>query len=110
MTAKPPKALRLYNGRGQERRDASGRWETTGHVYIAAYSHADAVRVMREAGFNSFTRHELMTYFSKGCWGNRMLSVTPVRGVWAVQPGEDFSHTAQPRQLTGPGTTKPELA
>ena len=78
------KTLQIFNGRGHEYVDKSGNRVQTEHVYICAWSKADAVRVMHEAGFNRFTSAELNSYYSHGCWGLRMDGITPERGVWAV--------------------------
>ena len=83
------KQLKLFNGRSW-----GGRG---GHLYIAAYSVADAARLMGEArriilkssetgpvdkfdvGRNT---REISDYYAKDCWGLSMKGVTPERGVW----------------------------
>lgn len=89
------RTLKLFNGRGQYHRTRG----ETGHLYIAAYSVADALRVLRDAGFELVSRHELDEYFSKGCWGNSMEEVTAERGVWATPPGQDWNPDAKPERL-----------
>jgi hypothetical protein len=85
------KTLKLWNGRGGSRKDpTSGCWIETGHCYIAALSKAEAIALMRLAGFETFTRHELDEYYVPGCWGSQMEEVKRVRGVWAARPGQDF--------------------
>ena len=74
------KKLKLFNGSDWEHRG--------GHLFIAAHSLADAVRLANEArakatgisgGISvSYARE----YWSKGCWGKTMNDVTPERGVW----------------------------
>ena len=71
------KPLKLYNGR-------FGRQD---HIFIAAYSNADAARILDEAyqtiGYGSSGMlNEINVYFSKGCWGNPMEGITPERGAW----------------------------
>ena len=64
----------------------NGRFLTRGkfvHAYVAAYSKADANRLLIEAanGHGNFV-NEINTYFSIGCWGNHMDGITVERGVW----------------------------
>lgn len=69
------KKLKLYNGRGEKKNE---------HLYIAAYSRADAARMLVEVygrGINYWQR-EIKIYFSE-CWGNLMDGVEPKRGVWS---------------------------
>ena len=80
------KTLKLWNGRGGSRKDPkSGYWIETGHCYIAALSKAEAIALMRLAGFETFTRHELDEYYSPDCWGSPMEGIKPMRGVWATR-------------------------
>lgn len=73
------KKLILFNGRGH------GNKYLGYHFYIAAHSYVDAGHLLTEA-----TRHsardnwyrELKTYYSRGCWGDRMAGITPERGLW----------------------------
>ena len=61
----------------------NGRWEGRAHVYVAAYSVADAYRMLAEvSGYNRGWRHEINVYFSKGLWGNSMDGIELERGVW----------------------------
>ena len=73
--------LRLFNGRGH------GKYMGY-HFYRAAYSVADAERVMQEAlGFGQW-KNEINVYYSQDCWGDYMKGVTPERGLWAcAEPG-----------------------
>lgn len=60
----------------------NGRWFKHQHLYIAAYSQADAVAVVTEVFPKArFTLYEIQVYFSN-CWGNAMEGVEPERGVW----------------------------
>jgi hypothetical protein len=72
--------LKLWNGRpyGVLPR---GEWKDA-HIYVAAYSAADARRVCLEAGLYDPGAREISEYWNAGCWGNSMYSVTPERGVW----------------------------
>jgi len=89
-----PKPLKLMNGRGGCLRNThdpiagpkwqAASWHSDCHGYIAAYSRADAVRMIQDylgrpgIGLDA----ELKTYWSMGCWGNSMDGVTPERGIW----------------------------
>jgi hypothetical protein len=84
------RALKLFNGRGQYH-EASG---LSGHLYIAAYSVADALRVLMEHGFESVSRREINEYFAE-CWGNSMDGVQPERGVWTI----DDNPEAKPKRV-----------
>ena len=82
-----PKALKLWNGRGYI--VCGAKWHPKGepHIYIAAYSRADAVRLIGEC-LGSEPRSadsELRNYFSEGCWGNPMDGITPERGIWMTR-------------------------
>ena len=86
------KKLRLFNGRFKNHK----------HIYIAAYSLADAARILAEA-YNkeqgsSYTdssmTYEILTYFSKDCWGTRMLGIEPKRGAW-IQSEYDYNDPPQ---------------
>jgi hypothetical protein len=67
------KTLRLFNG----------RWMPNGHAYVAAYSVADACRVIRECSNNGYgVETELRVYWSHDAWGTAMNGITPERGLW----------------------------
>jgi hypothetical protein len=52
------------------------------HGYVAAYSRADAVRLINNAvGWRMVSDKELKEYWSE-CWGNPMEGITPERGFW----------------------------
>lgn len=70
------KKLKLWNGRMSPPYD---------HGYVAAYSRADAIRVIAE-GLGRGSRGmvtELRDYWSEGAWGNQMIGIKPERGLWA---------------------------
>lgn len=71
------KALKLWNG----------RLSPYEHGYVAAYSRADAVRVLEQHAGGSGYANELRVYWHAGAWGNSMLGVTPERGLWAERKG-----------------------
>ena len=75
------KTLRLWNG----------RWKDRGRVYVAAYTRADAGRLLSQAAGAELPAidREIRDYFSE-CWGNTMDGITPERGVW-VQTGSRIS-------------------
>lgn len=73
------KELKLFNGRWMPYHERGY------HVYIAAYSRADAVRLVNEVlGWNYMTPNEIKVYFSD-TWGNPMQCITPERGVWITK-------------------------
>lgn len=72
-----PDGLKLWNGRG---------WDNVEHVFVAASSASDAVRLLQAAGHFFMTRHELNVYFSR-CWGGPMKYIQPRRGVWIQRKG-----------------------
>ena len=93
--AKKEKKLILMNGRG---------FKCNGdHLYIGAYSVADASRLMTEAYAKLLWTREMdadekkfytgrfsrdvKEYFSKGSWGTSMEGVNPERGVWYAEKG-----------------------
>lgn len=87
------RTLRLFNGRAGSCCDwKDQRWKTTprsdltAHAYIAAYSMADAVRVVKEysEGRARTSVHEINIYWNKNCWGNSMDGITPERGLWVL--------------------------
>ena len=87
----PMKTLKLWSGEGCFRRDpTSGCWVAIGRCYIAALNKAEAVALMRLAGFENFTRHEFDTHYSPALWGAALAGVKPVRGVWACRPGQEY--------------------
>lgn len=82
------KKLKLYNGRAyycRTHRDA--RWENVTYgnaltAFIAAYSIADASRVIAEyTGYDRSNETEIKLFWSE-CWGRSMNGITPERGLW----------------------------
>lgn len=82
------KQLKLWNGRSLLlRTQEDSRWDALGtnqapHVYICAYSRADARRLIEEYCGRDIGDFEIKNYFSEGCWGNSMDGVVPERGLW----------------------------
>jgi hypothetical protein len=65
-------------------------------AYVAAYSTADAVRLIEEYnGGWPRAASELRTYWSKGTWGRAMDGITPERGIWITTEFSD----EKPRRL-----------
>lgn len=93
------KELKLWNGRGLvlntsklkqfipiDDSDRNARYNRDVHMFIAAYSVADAVRLINEFnGYEGNHSSEIKEYFSKNCWGNRMEGITPERGIWVTE-------------------------
>lgn len=56
------------------------------HIYICAYSQADASDIINEyngtTNININHKPEISKYFNAGTWGNRMKGITPERGMW----------------------------
>ena len=57
------KKLKFWNGRG-----VSGR----GFIYVAAYSRAEATRMINSAFKTIIAQNEVKDYYSEGGWGNRL--------------------------------------
>ena len=99
--------LKLWNGRTYS--VLAGSCRSGAHLYIAAYSVADARRVCVEAGFNDPGASEINTYWSKGAWGNAMNGVPVERGIWIqrdkacvperVIPGTPFNYSSSGASL-----------
>jgi hypothetical protein len=81
------KRLKLWNGRGwDQRRPPDGKGVE--HCYVAAYSRADAVRLINQAAghsWNIVSDHEIKVYYNDSCWGNTMDGIEPERGVWVTR-------------------------
>lgn len=81
------KQLKLWNGRAYAlRRAKDPMWEGVRHndyqtACVAAYSRADARRVIYEYCGMDIGDPELRDYWNSG-WGDRMQNVTPERGLW----------------------------
>lgn len=67
---KKTKQLRIWNGRGQ------GKF-LHGHIYVAAYSQAEAARIVSAACDSLTTAHEIKKYFSPDSWGIQMNRIVP---------------------------------
>lgn len=64
----------------------NGRWGRGQHIYIGAYSVADACIICEKlSGSSRCWRSEINNYFSKGCWGNNMNGIEPQRGAWICE-------------------------
>lgn len=88
--------LKLWNGRCYCVLPGS-KWKKngeTGHVYVAAYSMADARRVCVEAGLFDPGATEVSKYWNAGAWGNSMDGITPERGVWL-----QYGYSGQPVRI-----------
>lgn len=98
--AEKQRPLKLWNGRGYCcKKTDDPRWEkirhnAIPHAYVAAYSRADAARVI--AGYTGRTPpdSELREYWSP-FWGTAMQGIKPVRGLWL-----QFDHTQKPVRVT----------
>lgn len=90
---KKPKTLIIANGRGDYGRNRTKRFPNgfKGHLWVAAYSKADAVRLLQEGGYETMTIREFNIYWSKGCWGTPMDGIAIERGVW-FQPDDKAGH------------------
>lgn len=82
------KELKIWNGRGYCcRKTGDAHWAAIRtnvdvHAYVAAYSRADARRVIEEYSGRDPGDTELKVYWCEGTWGNAMQGVTPERGLW----------------------------
>jgi hypothetical protein len=60
------------------------------HIYIGAYSKADAARILGTALQDTRSQiAEINVYFSKGCWGNSMEGILVQRGAWMTKDYND---------------------
>lgn len=55
-----------------------------GHVFVGAYSVADARVLWRQAFGCDIPTSEVRNYWSKNCWGNAMDGVPFERGIWVM--------------------------
>lgn len=69
------KTLKIWNGRGHGK--VNGKRLLNTHFYVAAYSVADAVRLINEVTESHITAWEINHFYSKGCWGNPMDGIEP---------------------------------
>lgn len=79
------KALKLWNGRaGRVSRLIGVDSYRSCHMFVAAYSMADALRMLDELmdGRSDVTAHEIKEYWSANAWGIHMDGITPERGIW----------------------------
>ena len=87
-STKPQKPLKLFNGRGICcRKSQDPLWKNhpsnaSVSAYIAAFSRADAARVIEEYCGTRPSAGELKNYFTEGHWGNSMDGIEPERGLW----------------------------
>jgi len=67
----------------------NGRWYPRSHIYAAAYSRADLVRLIATwQGYQSRgMATEIKNYWSEGSWGTAMNGITPERGIWLSKDG-----------------------
>jgi len=92
-----PKWQEALEAHNKYMKEKFGREENTDHtdphLYIAAYSVSDAVRLITEfCGCEGRgVKAEITNYFSPDCWGNAMEGITPERGLWIK-----FGHTGTP--------------
>lgn len=84
------KQLILFNGRAYccvKRADPFWSVRQTAevndaHAFVAAYSIADAQRLVSEYTGRPTSISEIKSYWSKNAWGNAMDGITPERGIW----------------------------
>lgn len=82
------KELKIWNGRGyccvkpDDPLFANRRPNLSVKGYVAAYSRADARRVIEEYTGRNPGDTELRDYWQEGSWGNKMSGITPERGLW----------------------------
>jgi hypothetical protein len=82
------KALKLWNGGGACcKKTGDPMWDLVPlngapTAFVAAYSRADARRVIAEYCGNLPADSELSVYWNEGTWGAAMEGVEPERGLW----------------------------
>lgn len=82
--------LKLFNGGLHARNRFDPRWESleynqSAYCYVAAYSVADLLCMLREyygGDWCPVNAGYVRKYWHKGCWGNSMAGVPVERGVW----------------------------
>lgn len=89
-----PRKLRLFNGRGDY-----GRNNLDGHLYVCATSKAEAVRLLKQAGYPTMTMREFDEYWAKDAWGNTMEGIAPEKGVWIERMGAHGHTNGKPERL-----------
>lgn len=105
------KTLKLWNGRAYCcRKRSDPLWDDVrpnGYqkAYVAAYSRADARRVIQEYCGTLPSDGELRDYFSE-CWGRSMEGITPERGLW-LEFGKGPVQVVAPRKTGGNDWRKP---
>ena len=82
------KSLKIWNGRGYcARKHNDPLWgDVKGngyvHGYVAAYSRADARKLIEEYCGHAPSDSEIKNYWAENAWGNDMQGIEPVRGLW----------------------------
>ena len=101
--------LKIWNGRGacinrQKLPPELNVGRGSVHVYICAYSKADAARLINQ--FNGYEgdraqnyNSELTNYFSAGCWGIYMEGVKQERGLWLSTDEYECKHKTPVRVI-----------
>lgn len=92
---KKEKELKLWNGRGIVcRNHKDDRWKSdnhnvrhSAHAFVAAYSRADARRIIESYTGCPVPDSEIVQYWSAGHWGNTMNGIQPERGLWIAFDG-----------------------
>ncbi len=90
------KTLKIWNGVGWGRSDydKNGNCLPTPieryceHVFVCAYSKAEAVRIFNAVGGDRISISEINNYWSD-CWGDSMDGIEPEVGVWGQQSYND---------------------
>ena len=90
------KTLKFWNGRPYGVLGHGDEFKSA-HVYVAAYSAADARRVCVEAGKDDPGAREISVYWAP-CWGTLMKDVQPERGLWVVHGYHGKPQRIQPAQ------------
>lgn len=91
------KVLKIWNGRGYcAYKHSDPLWKDVRansdvHAYVAAYSRADARRVVAEYCGHVPADSEIKDYWHEGSWGDPMKEIAPERGLWL-----QFGHYCTP--------------
>lgn len=75
------KRLKIWNGRGH------GKYDREYTIYVAAYSQAEAARLVAAACEALVTVSEIRKYYHPNAWGKRMQGIVPTEPCVYVTKG-----------------------
>ena len=90
--------LKVWNGRGHGRNIDNTINYGTYHFYVAAYSMAEACRIINKACNVNINSSEIKNYYSN-CWGNIMNSIIPTEPCLYIKSHDDILTRIYPISL-----------